>query len=76
VPIANEEDADAAVRAAETAFPLWKKILAGDRQNVLLKFVDLMRKNCQRLADLSRLNLGSLYRSFGHFEITLGADCF
>lgn len=76
VPIANLEDVDAAVRAAEAAFPLWKKILPRERQRILLKFADLMRKNCERLAELSRLTLGSPYRSFGQFEITLGADSF
>lgn len=76
VPIANQEDVDAAVQAAETAFPLWKKVLPRERQRILLKLADLMRKNSHRLAELSRLTLGSPYGSFGQFEITLGADCF
>lgn len=76
VPIANREDVDAAVLAAEKAFPGWKKVLPRERQRILIKFAELMRKHSQRLADLSRLTLGSPYGSFGQFEISLGADCF
>ncbi|KIW15770.1 hypothetical protein PV08_05820 [Exophiala spinifera] len=76
VPIANEADVEAAIVAVEAAFPLWKKVLPRERQRMLLRLAELMRKNSQRLAELSRLTLGSPYRSFGEFEITLGADCF
>lgn len=76
VPIANQEDVEAAVVAAEAAFPLWRKVLPRERQKILIKFAELMRKHSQRLADLSRLTLGSPYRSFGQFEVSLGADCF
>ena len=40
---ATKEDVDAAVRAAEAAFPAWKKgISPSNRQNILLKIADVI----------------------------------
>ena len=42
VPLANAEDVDAAVNAAEKAFSIWKRTSAVERQDALLKIADLL----------------------------------
>jgi hypothetical protein len=62
VPLAGEQDVDAAVAAAEKAFVGWRKMGATERRNILLKF-----------AQLSRISLGAP-ASFGAFEGGLCAE--
>ncbi|KAJ6104510.1 hypothetical protein N7523_010830 [Penicillium sp. IBT 18751x] len=76
VPIAGAEDVDAAVTAAEAAFPAWKAISALERRNILLKFADLLDENNMALAELTRITLGVPYGTFGKFEIGMAAESF
>ncbi|CAI9629922.1 unnamed protein product [Alternaria burnsii] len=74
-PLAGEQDVDAAVDAAEKAFPAWKKMSANQRRGILNKFADLIEKNADGIAQLSRISLGAP-AAFGAFEIGLCAEVF
>ena len=74
VPIAGEADVDAAVAAAEAAFPAWKKTLPSKRRDMLNKLADLIDSNAKVLAELTRITLGAPWGSFGAFEISLCAE--
>ncbi|KAF2790609.1 aldehyde dehydrogenase [Melanomma pulvis-pyrius CBS 109.77] len=76
VALAGEQDVDAAVAAAEKAFPAWKKLGATERRNIMLKFADLIEKNTQEIAELSRISLGAPFKAFGAFEVGLCAEAF
>lgn len=73
VPLAGEQDVDAAVDAAEKALVGWKKLGATARRTILLKFADLIEKNANEIAQLSRISLGAP-AAFGSFEIGLCAE--
>lgn len=74
IPLAGEEDVDLAVAAAEKAFVSWKKISPKERRTIMLKFADLVEKNAEEIAGLSRVSLGAPYKAFGAFEIGLCAE--
>ncbi|KAI1127444.1 aldehyde dehydrogenase [Nemania abortiva] len=69
VALAGEQDVDAAVAAAEAAFPAWKKTTATHRRNLLLKLADLIEEHSVKFAELTRLSLGAPFTSFGALEI-------
>ncbi|KAK6438549.1 hypothetical protein LTR95_005243 [Oleoguttula sp. CCFEE 5521] len=70
VPLAGEQDVDAAVAAAEKAFPAWKATPPSKRREMLNKFADLMEKYGKELGELTRITLGAPWGSFGAFEIS------
>jgi aldehyde dehydrogenase (NAD+) len=74
IPLANADDIDAAVAAAEAAFPAWKKLSSSDRQEILTKFADLLLEYGPRFAELTRITLGAPFSSFGKFETALAAQ--
>jgi aldehyde dehydrogenase (NAD+) len=74
VALADEHDVDAAVSAAEKAFPAWKAISAAERRAILTKFADLVLANAEALSDMTRITLGAPYEAFGKFEVNLCAD--
>lgn len=74
VPGASETDVDAAVAAAEAAFPTWRKIAPDARRDILLKFAALVEENGKALAELSRITFGSPYPTMGSFDIKLCSD--
>ena len=76
VILAGEQDVEAAVTAAEAAFPAWKRVTAMQRRNILYKFADLLEKHIEKLAELTRITLGAPFASFGKFEIGLAAEAF
>ncbi|KAF2006273.1 aldehyde dehydrogenase [Amniculicola lignicola CBS 123094] len=76
VALANEHDVDAAVAAAEKAFPAWKKTPPTERRNIMTKFADLIEQNGTAIAELTRLSLGAPYKAFGAFEVGLCAEAF
>ncbi|KAF2430453.1 aldehyde dehydrogenase [Tothia fuscella] len=75
-PCADEKDVDAAVEAAEKAFPAWKAISAAERRGILTKFADLVQQSAEVISEMTRLTLGAPYESFGKFEVGLCADAF
>ncbi|KAL4908680.1 hypothetical protein BDW74DRAFT_175362 [Aspergillus multicolor] len=76
VPQAGAEDVDAAVAAAQAAFPQWKAINATERRRILLKFATLVQEHAEGLAELTRVTLGAPYNAFGKFEIDLCTNAF
>ena len=74
VPLAGEQDVDAAVAAAEAAFPAWKATLPSKRRDMLNKFADLIDAHAKELGELTRITLGAPWGSFGLFEISLCAE--
>jgi aldehyde dehydrogenase (NAD+) len=73
IPLAGEEDVDAAVSAAEKAFPAWRKLGNNERRAILNKFADLIQANAEEIHQLSRISLGAP-AAFGAFEIGLCAE--
>ena len=72
IPVAGEWDVDAAVKAAIKAFELgspWRTMNNIERRDLLLKFADLLDRDREYLAYLTRLTLGSPYAAFGKGEI-------
>ncbi|KAI0160646.1 aldehyde dehydrogenase [Xylariaceae sp. FL1272] len=76
VALAGEHDVDAAVAAAEAAFPAWKKTSPVERRNCMNRLADLIEQQGTDFADLTRLTLGAPFASFGSFEINLAAEGF
>jgi acyl-CoA reductase-like NAD-dependent aldehyde dehydrogenase len=50
VPVANEEDLQLAITAAQKAFPIWSKRPLAERQGVLRQLVDVLREKREFLA--------------------------
>ncbi|KAI1756791.1 aldehyde dehydrogenase [Xylaria castorea] len=69
VALAGENEVDAAVAAAEAAYPAWKKTSARERRDLLVKLADLIDEHSLKLAELTRLSLGAPFASFGSREI-------
>ncbi|KAL4951857.1 aldehyde dehydrogenase domain-containing protein [Aspergillus filifer] len=76
VPQAGADDVDAAVAAAEAAFPKWKAVSNSERRSILLKFAALVEQHSEKLGELTRITLGAPYNAFGKFEIGLCAQAF
>ncbi|KAJ9134850.1 Aldehyde dehydrogenase [Coniochaeta hoffmannii] len=76
VSLAGEAEVDAAVAAAEAAFPAWRKTTPTQRRDLMNKLADLIEANGIALAELTRLTLGAPFGSFGSFEINLAAEAF
>ncbi|EME77274.1 uncharacterized protein MYCFIDRAFT_146648 [Pseudocercospora fijiensis CIRAD86] len=74
VPLAGEQDVDAAVRAAEEAFPAWRKTTPAKRRDMLNKLADLIDAHSKELGELTRITLGAPWTSFGAFETALCAE--
>lgn len=74
VPLAGEADVDAAVAAAEEAFPAWRATTPAKRRDLLNKLADLIDQHAKQLGELTRITLGAPWGSFGAFEISLCAE--
>ncbi len=55
---ALQEDVDAAVKAAEAAFPQWSDLAAHERAQYLFKFAQLVMRDAQELAELDSICMG------------------
>jgi len=60
-PLGGAKDLDQAVKAAEDAFPAWKKTSIKDRVQVLFNLKRLLEKNLDELANLASLECGKLF---------------
>ncbi|KAI0170098.1 aldehyde dehydrogenase [Pestalotiopsis sp. NC0098] len=76
VALAGEHDVDAAVAAAQAAFPGWRKTPPTVRRDILLKLADLIEAHGKALAELTRLTLGAPFGAFGSFEINMAVESF
>jgi aldehyde dehydrogenase (NAD+) len=52
VPLSTREEAQAAIRAAETAFPKWRDTPGPVRGRILFKVLDVFERNIDRLAEV------------------------
>ncbi|CAJ2500115.1 Uu.00g029680.m01.CDS01 [Anthostomella pinea] len=76
IAVAGEDDVDAAVDAAEAAFPAWRKTSASQRRRLMLKLADLLEEHGDALAELTRITLGNPAASMSIFEIKYTAEAF
>ena len=58
VAAGDKDDVEAAVGAAQDAFPAWKKMPATERAAILFRLADLIEKNLERLAKAESIDNG------------------
>ncbi|MFS8095941.1 aminobutyraldehyde dehydrogenase [Lentzea alba] len=58
--ISRSAEVDAAVRAAEAAFPAWSRTTPGERQLALLRLADLLEANASAVADAEIRETGKI----------------
>ena len=76
VPCASINQVDAAVDAANTAFPAWKQKSFADRANILYKFAERIDQKAERLAKLESLNCGKPFQRMLEDEMPAISDHF
>ncbi|OPF72711.1 gamma-aminobutyraldehyde dehydrogenase [Streptomyces antioxidans] len=57
-PLSGAADVDAAMAAAEAAFPAWRDLIPGERQKVLLKIADAFEARAEELIAAESENTG------------------
>ncbi|MGW6933295.1 aminobutyraldehyde dehydrogenase [Lentzea sp. NPDC054927] len=72
--ISRAAEVDAAVRAAEAAFPAWSRTTPGERQLALLKLADLLEANADAVADAEIRETGKIRSVVLDEEIPQCAD--
>jgi acyl-CoA reductase-like NAD-dependent aldehyde dehydrogenase len=70
----DEEDIDAAVRAALAAYPAWKKKTGAARAKLLMKLAQLVEANGAKLAELESLNAGKPIRDSKAIDAVTAID--
>jgi len=58
VPDSDQHDVDAAVTAAQAAFPKWSTTPASDRSRILLRIADLIERDIEKLARAECIDSG------------------
>lgn len=76
VAAATAADVDAAVRAAEEAFPAWAALPANDRAVLIHRFADLLDEHAAELARLESLDVGKVLADAEGFDIPFGTEAF
>ncbi len=76
VALANREDVDRAVKAAQAAFPKWSKTAAMDRGRLLLKLADAIEADADSLARLESLDTGHPVRDSTRLDVPRTAVTF
>lgn len=74
--LAGEADVEAAIAAAEAAFPAWRKTTAVFRRDCMYKLADLIEQHGVQLGSLTRISLGAPFATFGSFEVNMCAEGF
>jgi len=70
----DEEDIDQAVRAAQAAFPGWRKKTGAARAKLLIKLAQLVEANAAKLAELESLNAGKPIRDSKAIDAVTAID--
>ena len=70
----GEEDIDKAVRAAQLAFPAWKRKTGAARAKVLMKLAELVRSHGPKLAELESINAGKPIRDSRAIDAVTAID--
>lgn len=76
IAAAEAADVDAAVQAAQKAFPAWAEIPAAERGRLLLKLADLIEENAEELAQLESLDTGHPIKDSRRLDVPRTAACF
>lgn len=76
VAAATASDVDAAVAAAEAAFPAWAGMPAQDRAVVIHRFADLLEQHTEELARLESLDVGKVLADAEGFDIPFATQAF
>lgn len=76
IPLADASDVDAAVNAAEKAFPTWKRTSAVERQDALLKIAGMLEAKKEFFAHLEAQETGKPIRETSNIDIPLAIDHF
>lgn len=76
VAMAGRADIDAAVAAAQRAFPAWSRMAAADRGRILLRLADLIEANAEELARLESLDTGHPIRDSRALDVPRTAACY
>lgn len=74
VAIAGEEDVEAAIAAAEKAFPEWKKTSPTERRDMMVKLASLIEQHSDVFMDLTRITLGAPQTTMGQFQVVMAAE--
>lgn len=73
---AKAADVDAAVDAAERAFPLWSAMPAAERGKLLLKLADRIEAEADALARLEAIDTGHPIRDAKNIDVLRTAACY
>ena len=76
VPRAGAADVEAAVAAAESAFPTWKNMVPRERGKLLLKIAEAIEARVEELARTIALETGNALRTQARGEAKLTAHIF
>ena len=76
VAMAGKADVDAAVAAAQAAFPAWSRMSASDRGRILLRLADKIEEHAEELAQLESLDTGHPLRDSRALDVPRTALCF
>lgn len=76
VSSASPADVEAAVRAANAAFPSWSALPVSERSKILRRFSDILLEECSGLAELESLDVGKPVAQAAGFDIPFGAQAF
>ncbi len=73
---ATEADVDAAVKAAEEAFPAWAAKMPAERATILNKIADAIEANIERLAMIEAMDVSKPIRETTIIDVPTTADQF
>ena len=76
VAMAGKADVDAAVAAAQRAFPAWSRMAAADRGIILLRLAELIEANAEELARLESLDTGHPLKDSRFLDVPRTAACY
>ena len=69
IPDSNKEDVENAVKAAESAFPLWSEMPKEQRGDILIKVADLIESRLEEFAAAESLDNGKPLSLSSHVDI-------
>ncbi len=76
VPRAAAADVEAAVAAAEKAFPAWKNVVPRERGKLLLRIAEALEARVEEMARTIALETGNALRTQARGEARMAADIF
>lgn len=74
IHVASQADVDAAIAAADRAFPAWSQSPPAARSRILHKAVALLRERNDEIAHVESLDSGKAYTETSTVDVLSGAD--